>query len=172
MKNRSMTRIVPGVPAETIAAERSMRLKKELQKVFPDLNRSQVAGKIGVTEGTIRQWESGGDITSLPLARIAQHGGDVHYILTGEKRENRKEPKQPDPLDEISADPAKYPPGGISSRLAKLVRLQRALLASDILAGIDDQDLDVCIAALKKRHEEKAKAREVETYFQGSSQVS
>lgn len=86
--------MAPRKVAATYRPERGLRLKKELAKIFP-MPRSERAlilnfidkTELETNERTIREWLSGGSPSAAGLAAIAELGGDVHYILTGERRE-------------------------------------------------------------------------------------
>jgi len=67
---------------------RGKRLAEICEKILPqEKSRAARCRVLGLSESTFRNWEKGADIDNDALASIAEHGGDVQYILTGRPSE-------------------------------------------------------------------------------------
>mgnify|MGYP001810203444 CR=1 FL=1 len=69
-----------------VGAERGIRLKEEVDKIFEKTSHVAISRALGVADPTLRGWESGRDIGNDCLARLHELGADVIYILTGKRR--------------------------------------------------------------------------------------
>ena len=66
--------------------ERGKRLKEVRKKIWK--SRLDFTQSTGISHHTLEGWESRGtDISTDGLKKISEEGGDVLYILTGEKKQ-------------------------------------------------------------------------------------
>jgi hypothetical protein len=150
----------------TFDRERGSRLTEELKKMFPgEKYRVGRAQRLGLSESSLRNWEDGIDIDNRALAAVSHHGGDIHYILTGERQEQRKEMPHHDPLEALNPPPRDCPNGGLCGRLAKLVALLREFSHGAIFDA-DDKLLEVAILAVAKHRAAPVRQAAMETFEQ------
>ncbi len=146
---------------------RGCRFAQEVEKVCNrEKFRSTRAAILGLPESGLRKWEKGGNIDNRALAALSRAGADIHYILTGERQENRKEMPAHDPLAALNPPPADCKNAGLCGRLAKLFALLREFSHGSILDA-DDHLLEVAILAVAKHRAAPVRQAAMETFEQG-----
>lgn len=110
---------------------------------------AEIARQIGVSGKSLREWcDRGVDINCAALAKMAEAGLDVAYILTGKKVASAKEPE---PLAPPIEPPASCPNGGLCRRLSMLVQLQKVLLSGELHGDLVDVAIRAVAAYRAKR---------------------
>lgn len=65
--------------------EIGVRMCAEIRRLFPDKSLREIARVLGCNKNAINAWEDGCTPSAMYLARIHRLGGDVIWILTGER---------------------------------------------------------------------------------------
>lgn len=61
------------------------RCVEELYRLFPNESDRRICRIIGCNKNSIEAWRNGAAPSSMFLAAILNHGGDLEYILTGRR---------------------------------------------------------------------------------------
>lgn len=65
--------------------EMGRRMCEEINRILPGKSQRKVAVMLGCNKNAIKAWEDGCTPSAMYLARIHRLGGDVIWILTGER---------------------------------------------------------------------------------------
>lgn len=69
--------------------EMGRRMCEEINRILPGKSQRKVAVMLGCNKNAIKAWEDGCTPSAMYLARIHHLGGDVIWILTGERGGNQ-----------------------------------------------------------------------------------
>ena len=69
--------------------EIGVRMCAEIRRIFPNESLRGIARVLGCGKSAINSWENGSVPSAMFLARIHHLGGDVIWILTGERGGNK-----------------------------------------------------------------------------------
>jgi hypothetical protein len=145
---------------DPLAVDRAKRLEEILKELFPERNLREIEEVLKVPRSSLSRWKHGASIDCDHLAKLAKEGADVHYILTGEPGESRKEPPQVDPLNAITAAPAACPNHGLCNILAKHALLLRGLLSAGMLeSGLALEAVEAAMHVVARHHADGTKQK-------------
>lgn len=169
MKNRKQLRSNDARYSQVTDQAMGCRVEESLQKVFGKASNEAMGHELGsVSEGTVRNWRKGKEIVNgKALAELARRGADIHYILTGQRREDRKEPAARDPLSGLIDAPPRCPNGGLCKRLAMRDQLVREVMTDDFLLNMDEEAVKVALHAVAAYRASATKQEAMETFEQG-----
>lgn len=69
------------------------RAAEEVRRLFPKSRHIDICRRLGCNKKTLSLWNDGFAPSAMFLSRIASLGGDVDYILTGNRRTKDNPPE-------------------------------------------------------------------------------
>lgn len=168
MNNRNVSRADSTKNPQPIDHAMGKRVKEVLDKKFGNVSNREIGDQIGpFSESAVRSWKRGEEImNSKALAILAKDGVDIHWILTGERQENRVPLPDVDHLDQITDNPD-CPNSGLCRRLASIVQLQRLIASPKFVEGVSEELVGVAMLALAKHRAAPIRKAAMESFEQG-----